>query len=306
MHKYGGSSVNIVDAIVQNGQVQAQKGLKSARSVAVLLLNILLVSAVVVIALQSESPIPESKAEVALYVGGRFMHASGLISWENGVTATLRMLEWMNVTAKVVTAQGINNGGLDGFLALYVPGGDMYQYSLEISAEGRENIRSFVETGGGYVGVCEGAFFASESYAWSNPKHRCMKATLGLLAGTAFGPTDALSCYPSYTMCKINIANNAHFIVDSEPEGHWMFYDGGPAFALRPAANAVILASYDESNDTAIVAFEKGLGRVVLIGAHPEFEEGSERDGVVFESNLEDKGSEWNLMRKAVLWCMRE
>jgi len=291
--------------MAQNGRVQAQKRLKSVRSFIVLLLNILLVSVVIVFALKLNSSTPESRAEVAVYVGGRFMQASGLITWENGVTATLRMLKWMNVTVKVVTAQGINNNEFDGFLALYVPGGDMYQYSLEISAKGRENIQSFVETGGGYVGVCEGAFFASESYRWSNPKHRCMKSTLGLLAGTAVGPIDAFSRYPNYTMVKISIANNAHVIVNSEPEFHWMLYDGGPAFAPRPATNAVILANYDESNDSAIVAFERGLGRVFLIGAHPEFEEGSDRDGVTFENELEDNGSDWDLMRKAVLWCMK-
>ena len=291
---------------MQNGQVQTQKRLRSVRSVVVLLLSILLASVAVILAVQPNSPTPESRAEVALYAGGRFMQASGLITWENGVTATLGMLKWMNVTVKVVTAQDINNNELDGFLALYIPGGDMYQYSIEISAEGRENIQSFVEAGGGYIGVCEGAFFASESYRWANPKHRCMKSTLGLLEGTAFGPIDALSHYPNYTMCMISIVGNAHIIVDSEPEVHWMLYDGGPAFAPRPAANAVILAKYGQSNDTAIVAFEKGQGRVFLIGAHPEFEEGSERDGVTFENELEDNGSEWNLMRNALLWCIRK
>lgn len=32
----------------------------------------------------------------------------------------------------------------------------------------------------------------------------------------------------------------------------------------------------------------------------------TERDGVVFDDELDDKGSDWELMRKAVLWTFRK
>jgi len=298
--------VAIVDRMAENEQSQTKKRWKLVRFLIVLLLSVLLIVAIVLLASESNSVAPGYKADVALYVGGRYMHSSGLVTWDSGVTATLNMLRWINVTVRIVTAYDINSNQLNGSRVLYVPGGDMYQYSLEISAEGRENIRSFVRNGGGYIGVCEGAFFACDSYRWADPKHRCMKATLGLLAGTAFGPVDAIIHYPNYSMCKISIVNKAHVITESEPEVHWMLYDGGPAFAPQPAARATLLANYSEGNKPAILAFENHQGRVFLIGAHPEFEEDSEQDGVTFENEFDDNGSEWILMKKAVLWCMRE
>jgi len=55
-----------------------------------------------------------------------------------------------------------------------------------------------------------------------------------------------------------------------------------------------------------MLAFDYGLGRVFLIGTHPEIEEDSERDGVDFADELDDQGSDWDLMRKATLWCLKE
>jgi len=46
-----------------------------------------------------------------------------------------------------------------------------------------------------------------------------------------------------------------------------------------------------------MLAFDYGLGRVFLIGTHPEIEEDSERD---------DQGSDWELIRKAVLWSLKK
>ena len=46
--------------------------------------------------------------------------------------------------------------------------------------------------------------------------------------------------------------------------------------------------------------------RLPLVGTHPEVEEDSERDGVAFGDELDDEGSDWELMEKAVLWCLRK
>jgi hypothetical protein len=53
-------------------------------------------------------------------------------------------------------------------------------------------------------------------------------------------------------------------------------------------------------------SFEYGLGRVFLISLHPEIEEDSDRDSVSFGDSFDDQGSDWELMRGAVLWCLRD
>jgi len=67
-----------------------------------------------------------------------------------------------------------------------------------------------------------------------------------------------------------------------------------------------ILGRYNKGNQPMMLAFEYGEGRVFLIGTHPEIEENSDRDGVDFGNELDDKGSDWDLMKKATIWCLKE
>lgn len=85
---------------------------------------------------------------------------------ETSVWALKAMFQWINHTVILVDADHINNKGLSGFSILCVLGGDMYQYSRSISLRGKENIRVFIRRGGGYIGVCGGAYFASERVVW--------------------------------------------------------------------------------------------------------------------------------------------
>jgi hypothetical protein len=51
-----------------------------------------------------------------------------------------------------------------------------------------------------------------------------------------------------------------------------------------------------------MLAYEFGQGRVFLTGVHTEFEEGSDRDNVLWDNTMHDPESEWPLMRNAVRW----
>ena len=61
----------------------------------------------------------------------------------------------------------IRNGALERFDILVVPGGSGSRQGRGLGATGREAIRSFVETGGSYIGACAGAYLGSVSYDWS-------------------------------------------------------------------------------------------------------------------------------------------
>ena len=43
--------------------------------------------------------------------------------------------------------------------------------------------------------------------------------------------------------------------------------------------------------------------RLTLVGTHSEVEEDNKRDGVACGDELDDEGSDWEPMEKAVLWC---
>ena len=223
---------------------------------------------------------------------------------EDCIRATTNMLKWMGYTVELVKANCINNEGLDNFSILCIPGGDMYRYSQDISSEGKEHIKNFIHEGGSYIGICGGAYFASEKVIWRGSQ--LPMAPLGIFLGTTNGPIDEIVTYPGFGMCKVNIVDSMHPITQSEPDSAWMLYYWGPMFLPNKDADISILGKYDIGNQPAMVAFDYGIGRVFLIGTHPEFEEDSNRDGTDFADSLDDKGSDWDLMKKAVLWCLKK
>ena len=75
-------------------------------------------------------------------------------TWEESVQAAEKMFQWMGYAVTLVNANYINDKGLDNFSILCVSGGNMYQYSQDISSTGMENIKNFIRNGGGYFGIC--------------------------------------------------------------------------------------------------------------------------------------------------------
>jgi peptidase E len=152
-----------------------------------------------------------STPKIALY--------SGNGCWAESITAGQRMFEWMGYRCEVVSAQRINTEGLDGFNILYIPGGNMYQYALDISSTGKANIRSFVASGGGYVGICGGAYFASRHIQWQGTQF--IVESLQLFEGMAVGPVDQIEPYPGFDMCEVAIVDHAHPITSPAPASEW-------------------------------------------------------------------------------------
>jgi len=66
-----------------------------------------------------------------------------------------------------VTAEDIKAGKLDGFDVLIVPGGAGSKQAAMLGEAGRDTIKKFVADGGGFVGICAGAYLASADYPWS-------------------------------------------------------------------------------------------------------------------------------------------
>ena len=225
-------------------------------------------------------------------------------AWEESILATKNMFEWMGYEVSLIDAEDINAEALDNFRIVCIPGGDMYQYSQDISSRGKENIRDFIRDGGAYIGICGGGNFAGEKVIWRG--NELPMTPLGLFTGTAEGPINDIIPYPEFGMCQVNIVDSIHPITQSESGSAWILYYWGPAFLIHAGSDIDVLGRYDIGNLPAIVAFDYGLGRVFLIGPHPEIEEDSERDGTDFADDLDDQGSDWDLMKKAVLWCLRE
>ena len=128
----------------------------------------------------------------------------------------------MDHSVAFIDANYVNNASLDGFGILCVPGGDMYRYAQDISSVGKEKIRNFVRKGGGYIGICGGAYFASEKVFWQG--NQLSMEPLGLFQGVAKGPINEIVPHPNYAMCRIDIADTTHPVTQSEPDSAWILY----------------------------------------------------------------------------------
>ena len=223
---------------------------------------------------------------------------------EGCIQATKKMFEWMGYTVQLVTSNYINKESLDNFSIICVPGGNMYQYAEDISSSGKEKIRNFIRNGGGYIGICGGAYFTGEKVIWQG--NQLPMEPLAIFPGTTQGPIDEIAPYPNCVMCEVNIVDHSHPITQSEQDSLWIAYCYGPVFLPNQGANVDILGKYEVGDKPVIIAFEYGLGNVFIIGTHPEFEENSDRDGFAPLDEMDDRGSDWDLMRKAAEWCIQE
>jgi putative intracellular protease/amidase len=95
----------------------------------------------------------ESSLRVALYVDG-------------GTSASEFRKEFRNsddILWKSIDGEDIRNGVLRNFDALVVPGGRARKEAESMGADSREEVRRFVNEGGIYMGVCAGAYLASQA-----------------------------------------------------------------------------------------------------------------------------------------------
>lgn len=240
------------------------------------------------------------------------------------VQASECMFKWMGHSVVRLKAQDFQTGSLDTFDIICMPGGDMYLYASELGDQGITRLLEFISSGGGYIGICGGAYFAGESVYWRGS--RLAMRSLGLFSGAAVGPLDEVVQYPHYGMCDVLSAGTNHIISSYLPDTSSILYYWGPAFALNHDTTIITLATYDidQLPDTSIVVIPRsglmeenqGLlpailigyydsGRFFLTGVHPEIEENDDRDSTEFCGDLNDETSDWELMKAAVEWCLK-
>ena len=219
------------------------------------------------------------------------------------VTAAVQMFRWMGHTVITIGASEVNCGDLGPVDIIYFPGGSTRPYQEEISHYGRAHIRQLVNSGVGFIGTCAGALFASESYEWS--VYESSEWLLGIFPGTSTGPIDEIFPQGQWGMCQVNFSE-PHSINASEPGPAWIMYYAGPYFTINKGAKVGVIGNYEITGQSAMVACEYGQGRVFLTGPHPEWEEDSDRDSVSYFDGFDDQGSDWDLMRNATRWCLRE
>ena len=193
-------------------------------------------------------------------------------------------------TWEIQTPEDVRSGSssLSRFDVLIFPGGRAHKQADALGEEGRRAVKDFIHSGGGYVGICAGAFLASSQYEWS----------LGLVNTRTFHGDREM---PGIGIRSMADRGPGSVQIELTPEGRSIFGDksrlldvsfsGGPVFPgpMRddlppciPLAHYITeLVNYTPQRGTmigtpAIFAATFGAGRVISIGPHPETTKGAE------------------------------
>jgi len=156
---------------------------------------------------------------------------------------------------------------------LVIPGGRDLPYCEDLDAGLVKRIQRYVRgEGGAYLGICAGAYWAGRrvEFGLGGPLEIVGPRALGFFPGTSVGPVGSSFVYDSHsgaTVQSLKCADGTHSKVYCNG-GCYFEADGGNGEGLD------VLASYPDSR-MAVISLKCGAGRVVLSGAHVEFDAGS-------------------------------
>lgn len=194
----------------------------------------------------------------------------------NDLLRALGKFDQVSVTK--LTAEQIRSGGLAGLDILMHPGGSGGEQGRNLDEPGRERVRNFVREGGGYIGICAGAYLASAHYPWS----------LNLLDAKVL---DTKHWNRGNGTVDIELTRTGREVLRTTQQQLPIHYAQGPLLA---PANRPEIEDYEEMatfkteiakngapkgvmiGTTAIARGRFGQGRVICFSPHPEMTAGLE------------------------------
>lgn len=172
----------------------------------------------------------------------------------------------------LASAEAVIDGRVLGLADIFVmPGGADLPYCEKLNGAGNDNIRTYVEEGGTYLGICAGAYYACRrvEYHKDRADEICGNRELAFTKAVARGSLPELAPYYDLTLSSAAITSLS--LADGGQVS--AFYHGGPMFVGAPEKD--IVARYDgiEGKPAAILKTQFGDGQVILCGVHFEVQE---------------------------------
>lgn len=221
---------------------------------------------------------PQSKAEPvdAARINVGVYHGAGT-SDSRAKLITL-LSKQANLDVRDLTVDDIRAGKWQSVQVLIHPGGSGGGQGKALGEEGRKSVREFVSNGGGFVGICAGAYLASADYDWS----------LHILDAKVI---DRQHWNRGFGTVELTLSPRGQDFFKTDRDRLSIYYHQGPL--LAPANNPEIddysdLAKFETEivkngasagvmrGCTAIAAGQFRKGRVLGISPHPELTSGEE------------------------------
>jgi glutamine amidotransferase-like uncharacterized protein len=205
----------------------------------------------------SNSSSDNSTVEVLIYNGSGVMESS-----VDGIEDCLNDSNNQNISSHKFdykTTSIINSTTLSGYNVLIMPGGEAIDY-FDNDKIDNASIKQFVSEGNGYVGICAGAYAASDYIT-------------GDFQGWGLA-SDVNTTTENYEgTLTISTTSYGYKLINSTLTDIHM--DTGPA--MTTTNNQIVMATYADNNTgyqnyPAIIGDTYGGGRVILSGPHPEMD----------------------------------
>lgn len=219
---------------------------------------------------QAPTPLPAAGLRVAVYDGYGAGAWAPLGNW-------IEALE--GVDAAPIRPEEIRAGALSGFHVVVFPGGMASHQFYALGGDGRDEVRDFVAAGGGYLGICAGAYLAASApYEWG----------LGLVDARVL---DHDHWNRGVGDVQVELTGAGQRILSDDAGPHTYRYANGPI--LEPAdvpelSDYAILARFRSGigengadpatmlGTPAVLTADYGAGRVLLSSGHAEWTAGIE------------------------------
>jgi len=190
----------------------------------------------------------------------------------NGPPDLMKQLNVPNAPTSLVevTPKEIQSGVLTNFDVVIFAGGSGSKEAEALGEGGRAEVEKFVGNGGGYIGICAGAYLATSGYPWS----------LHIINARTLSP----KWQRGRAVLKMELTTNGEEIIGGPTNLDVLYHQGpvvGPASApdLPAYVPLAFFRTEVSSNGTprgimvnspAIFAGQFKQGRVVCISPHPE------------------------------------
>lgn len=221
---------------------------------------------------------------------------------ESYIPQVQNLVSKLGYTSEIVSSEQIIEGILFNFDAVIFPGGFGAFYGLREYERFDDAIRYFVANGGGYMGVCGGAYIAG--LTMTEALRSFCPRTLGLINVRAVNPPwiRYASQYRQATEERVSVtckvAEESHPIT-TPYQGQMieLVYSGGPLIRdLGPEVTPLLtyVDTIMTPGDVALCCCVFGKGKVVICSPHPEAPWGKEE--------MVDTGCQEWLYLKMVQW----
>ncbi|WP_417381274.1 BPL-N domain-containing protein [Gimesia sp.] len=175
-----------------------------------------------------------------------------------------------------ISPEEISDGKLINFDVVIMPGGSGSRQAKALKPEGRAAVRKFIKEGGGYVGICAGAYLASSHYNWSldiiNARVWDRSHWNRGKSNVSIQLTPSGQEVLSKTQSKYNIyySNGPLLVPDNQPD--LPGYEVLASFTSEVARNGAPAEAMTGTH--AIIRSKFGSGRVICFSPHAEFKNG--------------------------------